>query len=62
MFSPFYENYGADTILSNATPIYVPLVQEEVNYLVRFHYAKKDETLKAALDRLVELNQIRKGC
>ena len=26
VFSPFYENYGADTILSNASPIYVPLV------------------------------------
>lgn len=26
IFSPFYENYGADTILSGADPIYVPLV------------------------------------
>ena len=25
VFSPFYENYGADTILSGAKPIYVPL-------------------------------------
>jgi len=25
VFSPFYENYGADTILSGAQPIYVPL-------------------------------------
>jgi aminotransferase len=25
IFSPFYENYGADTILSQADPIYVPL-------------------------------------
>ncbi len=25
IFSPFYENYGADTILSGAIPIYVPL-------------------------------------
>lgn len=25
IFSPFYENYGADTILSGAKPIYVPL-------------------------------------
>ena len=24
IFSPFYENYGADTILSGAEPIYVP--------------------------------------
>lgn len=26
VFSPFYENYGADTILSGAVPIYVPLI------------------------------------
>lgn len=26
IFSPFYENYGADTILSGAEPIYVPLI------------------------------------
>ena len=26
VFSPFYENYGADAILSGATPIYVPRV------------------------------------
>ena len=26
VFSPFYENYGADAILSCATPIYIPLV------------------------------------
>ncbi len=25
VFSPFYENYGADTVLSGAHPIYVPL-------------------------------------
>ena len=25
IFSPFYENYGADTILSGAKPVYVPL-------------------------------------
>ena len=25
VFSPFYENYGADTILSGAQPVYVPL-------------------------------------
>ncbi len=26
VFSPFYENYGADTILSGADPIYIPLI------------------------------------
>ena len=25
VFSPFYENYGADAILTGATPVYVPL-------------------------------------
>jgi len=32
VFSPFYENYGADAILSGANPIYVPLVPPEFNY------------------------------
>lgn len=40
VFSPFYENYGADTILSGAEPIYVPL------YPPDFHYDK--EELEAA--------------
>lgn len=32
VFSPFYENYGADTILSGAEPIYIPLVPPEFNF------------------------------
>ena len=32
IFSPFYENYGADTILSGAQPVYVPL------YPPAFHF------------------------
>lgn len=32
IFSPFYENYGADTILSGAEPIYVPLVPPAFNF------------------------------
>ncbi len=32
IFSPFYENYGADTILSGAEPIYVPLVPPEFGF------------------------------
>ncbi|MEE1211230.1 MAG: pyridoxal phosphate-dependent aminotransferase [Treponema sp.] len=32
VFSPFYENYGADTILSGAEPIYVPLIPPEFNF------------------------------
>ena len=40
IFSPFYENYGADTILSGAEPIYVPLIPPE------FHFEK--DALEAA--------------
>ena len=32
IFSPFYENYGADTILSGAEPFYVPLHPPEFNF------------------------------
>ena len=32
IFSPFYENYGADTILSGAEPIYVPLVPPDFRF------------------------------
>ena len=80
VFSPFYENYGADTILCGAEPIYVPLVpptfdfdanrledafkagvgavpgssffREPVNNLIRLHFAKREETLVEALNRL----------
>lgn len=40
IFSPFYENYGADTILSGAQPIYVPLVPPDFRF--------DPETLEAA--------------
>lgn len=32
VFSPFYENYGADTILSGAEPIYIPLVPPDFHF------------------------------
>ena len=32
IFTPFYENYGADTILSGAEPIYVPLTPPDFNF------------------------------
>ncbi len=32
IFSPFYENYGADTILSGAIPVYIPLVPPAYNF------------------------------
>ena len=30
---------------------------ENVNHLIRFHFAKKDETLQAALDRLQDIRR-----
>ena len=32
VFSPFYENYGADAILSGAEPIYIPLIPPEYEF------------------------------
>ena len=32
VFSPFYENYGADTFLSGAEPVYVPLYPPEFSF------------------------------
>jgi len=34
--------------------------KEDVNHLVRFHFAKKDETLKAALDRLADMGKMKR--
>ncbi|MCR4962399.1 MAG: pyridoxal phosphate-dependent aminotransferase [Firmicutes bacterium] len=31
-FSPFYENYGADSILSGADPIFIPLIPPEYTF------------------------------
>lgn len=35
VFSPFYENYAADAILSGAQPIYIPLVPPEYSFDIR---------------------------
>ncbi|MCI8511062.1 MAG: pyridoxal phosphate-dependent aminotransferase [Lachnospiraceae bacterium] len=32
VFSPFYENYGADAILSGARPVYIPLTPPEYRF------------------------------
>jgi len=32
VFSPFYENYGADAILSGAQPIYIPLIPPDYGF------------------------------
>ena len=34
--------------------------REDVNHLIRMHFAKKDETLKAALDRLVDIRRLKR--
>ena len=35
--------------------------REDINHLVRLHFAKKDETLVAALDRLSEMRKKMSG-
>ncbi len=35
VFSPFYENYGADAILSGADPIYIPLVPPTYSFDIK---------------------------
>ncbi|MDY3918796.1 MAG: pyridoxal phosphate-dependent aminotransferase [Candidatus Limivivens sp.] len=32
VFSPFYENYGADAVLSGAEPVYIPLVPPDYDF------------------------------
>ncbi|MCG9128358.1 aminotransferase class I/II-fold pyridoxal phosphate-dependent enzyme [Candidatus Poribacteria bacterium] len=39
IFEPFYENYGPDTIISGAKPVYVPLRESQaVNGIMQFSY------------------------
>lgn len=52
IFSPFYENYGADTILSGAEPIYVPLVPPEF----RFDAAVLEEAFRQGAKALILCN------
>lgn len=48
IFSPFYENYGADTILSGAEPIYIPLVPPTFDFdREAFEAAFRDSHAKA---------------
>ncbi|MGN0376755.1 MAG: pyridoxal phosphate-dependent aminotransferase [Suilimivivens sp.] len=50
IFSPFYENYGADTILSGAQPIYVPLKPPAFNFDAdELEQAIKQEKVKALI-------------
>ena len=52
VFSPFYENYGADTILSGATPIYVPLVPP----LFNFDAEKLEDAFRQGVKALILCN------
>ena len=48
VFSPFYENYGADAILSGAEPIYVPLAPPAFGFdlaVLRAAFAQKPKAL-----------------
>ena len=50
IFSPFYENYGADTILSGAQPIYVPLKPPAFQFdAEELEAAVKQEGVKALI-------------
>ena len=52
VFSPFYENYGADAILSGANPIYVPLVPPEF----RFDRQVLEEAFKQDVKAIIVCN------
>ncbi|MDR1325792.1 MAG: aminotransferase class I/II-fold pyridoxal phosphate-dependent enzyme [Treponema sp.] len=48
VFSPFYENYGADAILSGAQPIYVPLLPPDFGFdqdLLRQAFTERPKAL-----------------
>ena len=50
IFSPFYENYGADTILSGAEPIYVSLIPPTFSFDAdRLEAAMKRDKVKALI-------------
>ena len=52
IFSPFYENYGADAILSGAEPIYVPLNPPEYT----FDSERLEDAFRAGAKALVLCN------
>ena len=52
VFSPFYENYGADAILSGADPIYIPLVPPEYDFDIR----KIEEGFQAGAKAIIVCN------
>lgn len=52
IFSPFYENYGADAILSGAEPIYIPLVPPAY----KFDADRLEDAFKAGAKALILCN------
>ena len=52
VFSPFYENYGADAILSGAEPIYIPLVPPTYEFDIRL----VEEGFKAGAKAIIVCN------
>lgn len=52
VFSPFYENYGADAILSGAEPIYIPLVPPTY----KFDADKLEDAFKSGAKALILCN------
>ncbi len=49
VFSPFYENYGADAVLSGAEPVYIPLVPPEYTFDIRLIEKGFQEGAKAII-------------
>jgi aminotransferase len=49
VFSPFYENYGADAILSGAEPIYIPLVPPTYEFDIKLVEAGFQQGAKAII-------------
>lgn len=49
VFSPFYENYGADAILSGAQPIYIPLIPPDFHFEREAVEAAFAEGIKAVI-------------
>jgi aminotransferase len=52
VFSPFYENYGADAILSGAEPIYVPLNPPDFS----FDYSELENAFKKGAKAIIVCN------
>ena len=52
IFSPFYENYAADTVLCGAKPIYVPLIPPEFT----FDRAQLEDAFKQGAKALILCN------